>query len=106
MCLEHSRTVLVSLLLSLVGETLAVETGGINLGSGSSYGEFGMITGEIFTFDCMGKGGGKVNDFFVFLLSLSILQIPFFCCWSFSIIVIFTQDKNMARRPGRPTVEI
>ena len=39
MCLEHSRTVLVSLLLSLVGETLAVETGGINLGSGSSYGE-------------------------------------------------------------------
>ena len=37
--LEQFRTVLAFLPLFLVRETVSVDTGGINLGSGSSYGE-------------------------------------------------------------------
>ena len=37
--LEHFRTVWALLLLFIVRKTWSVDTGGINLGSGSSYGE-------------------------------------------------------------------
>ena len=39
LCLGHSRTVLAFLLLSLVKTAFSVDSGGINMGSGSSYGE-------------------------------------------------------------------